>query len=220
MHLHILIPLLFLLGCLPSPLPLDAATSDGFRSASSACEVKHRYVKATSTEIKTRFGSYTPAALTPTTRYWLVCHDEGGVAVLSHSAIFSELHFSTFMSDENAKIVSYSQSDDHYTYLDYTTQNRILNSGSATVSTQVSLGPYAPEQASEVILRATWSSTTQTVVTVRTATPTNTMTAETTTTGFSSTGHFPVSTANGHSVYYLVGNAAAALTLHIAGFTM
>lgn len=127
----------------------------------------------------------------------------------------------TFYVGAAGSILPYSQVDNVYQYLQYTTQNRVLNAGSATGATTVSLVGPVPSQALICSLKASWTSTVNTVVTVRTTTAaSNILVEETTTTGLTSTAFAPHSLIDGLQVDYLVGNAAAALTLHVAGFTM
>jgi len=166
------------------------------------------------------------------TRYYVYAYNNGGavgfrvstnapeVGLNYDSTTTDNMFVSTFYTSSAGALLEYTQVDGEYRYFEYSINNRVLNAGNSTVAATVSLAGIIPAEAQIALLRPSWSSTTNTTATLRTSTPTNVFIQETSATGITSSAFVPYALVNGLQIDYLVGNANASLSIHVAGFTL
>ncbi len=187
--------------------------------------------------VATTLNPLTAVTLAANTRYWVYAQLSGTPATLAfiistdapttpglayRTGDASALYVSTFHTDGSSNIVLYSQSDNQYDFAEPgSTGTAILTAGNATVSTVVSFDAKVPTGISKATIRASYSSTVVTVIQVLSNSGSSALLSnETTNTGTGTDAHFSTSTVGGLSVQYLVGDAAATLSLHLTGFTL
>lgn len=166
--------------------------------------------------------------LVASTRYWVYAYDDAGAINFTASTTGPDVgmrymtgntdyaYVSTFYTDTVPNVLTYTQIDDYFKYLNFGAgANRVLIAGSAVVGTAVSLAGPVPPQALAVDFKAGWSSAAD-LATVRvTTTNSPILEQDTNVAGNAFFGH---SLADGLQVEYIMSTGASALTLWISAF--
>lgn len=167
-------------------------------------------------------------------RWWVYGYESGGALAFTASTTAPDVglrymngdekyvYITSFYVDAGPNVMTYTQDDNFYKYLEHIAGNRVLNGvvGPAVAVTQSLAGP-SPSQASSVLLRAEYAASVVDSLELLTTTTNNRMwNMETTATGTPSSAYITHSLADGNQLDYSIGAATTALTLWVSGFWM